>query len=122
MDERMINSYGVPYDYGSIMHYPPMAFARRSGLATIIPRGKRDVDFGQRERLSDYDIQQARAMYGCNVTDFIATPPAATTVVKSTTTAEPTLPDTTPATTLSTTELPTTTNPLKLITTPEGTV
>lgn len=73
-DESTINSYNVPYDYDSIMHYSSTAFAKKQGLVTIKSKGKRDVQFGQRDRLSNYDVKQARAMYGCEETDFRATP------------------------------------------------
>lgn len=55
------------------MHYSATAFAKERGLVTIEPRPQRDVKFGQREHLSTGDIKQARAMYGCNETEFIAT-------------------------------------------------
>ena len=72
-EEDFIDSYNVDYDYSSIMHYSPTAFAKRRGLVTIEPRPKRDVTFGQRDHLSNGDIRQANAMYGCDETDFMAT-------------------------------------------------
>lgn len=72
--ESLINSYDVDYDYSSIMHYSSTAFAKERGLVTIEPRPKRDVKFGQREHLSALDVKQARAMYGCEETEFVATP------------------------------------------------
>ena len=74
IDKSIINSYNVSYDYDSIMHYSATAFAKKQGLVTIRAKVKRDVQFGQRDRLSDYDVKQARAMYGCEETDFRATP------------------------------------------------
>ena len=65
------------------MHYSATAFARERGLITIEPRPKRDVKFGQREHLSAGDIQQARAMYSCEDTEFIATP-VSTTLTQTT--------------------------------------
>ena len=53
------------------------------------PRPKHDVKFGQRVHLSHGDIRQARAMYGCEDTEFIATP-GSTTPSKPTTTRKPT--------------------------------
>lgn len=61
-----------PYDYGSIMHYPRGAYARADGLVTIEPIpvsgapqpvGNPD-HMGQRDRLSEYDVQTIRALYG----------------------------------------------------------
>jgi hypothetical protein len=107
--EDFINSYDVDYDYSSIMHYSATAFAKEKGLVTIEPRPRRDVKFGQREHLSASDIKQARAMYGCQETEFIATP--ISTTQAQTTHAPTTTPQTTdaPTTTPQTTDAPTTT-------------
>ena len=98
--DEVINSYNIDYDYSSIMHYSATAFAKKRGLVTIEPRPKRDVKFGQREHLSTGDIRQARAMYGCEDTEFIATPvlttaqktQAPTTASQTSTSAKITIP------------------------------
>lgn len=108
-DENMINSYGVPYDFGSILHYSPTAFAKERGLVTITAKGNRDVKFGQRDGLSDYDVKQARAMYNCEDTDFEATPIATTeNTIETLSTKEPTTVEQTRPITEKQTENPTT--------------
>ncbi|WP_395241779.1 M12 family metallopeptidase, partial [Salmonella sp. s51933] len=52
-----INSLGVSYDYGSVMHYGSTAFARRYGLTTITSlKGRRTL--GQYRGLSPSDKKQ----------------------------------------------------------------
>lgn len=53
-----------PYDYGSVMHYPPTAFSI-NGQPTIIPRQALPpgVVMGQRTGLSAGDINGVHAMY-----------------------------------------------------------
>lgn len=49
-----------PYDYNSIMHYPPQAFSK-NGHATIIPKGGQPI--GQRNGLSAGDIAAIKLIY-----------------------------------------------------------
>lgn len=49
------------YDYASIMHYGPYAFSK-NGEKTILPL-EGEANIGQREHLSDKDIQAVNAMY-----------------------------------------------------------
>ena len=60
----MINSRGVPYDFGSIMHYSKYAGNNRPGLITI-QAVKPSTETGQRKTPSKLDIKQARLMYKC---------------------------------------------------------
>jgi hypothetical protein len=48
------------YDYGSIMHYPALAFSA-NGQPTIVP--KQGAVIGQRAGLSELDIAAVRALY-----------------------------------------------------------
>jgi hypothetical protein len=63
-----VNSLGSPYDYGSIMHYPPWAFQKSYGLSTIVPTRplERWEVMGQCGRMSPSDVTQLRAMYQCS--------------------------------------------------------
>ncbi|KAH8341368.1 hypothetical protein KR059_004234 [Drosophila kikkawai] len=59
------DSYGQPYDYGSIMHYNAYAFSS-NGLPTIQaldPVG--GLLMGQRIKMSDVDINRLNKMYNC---------------------------------------------------------
>uniref|UniRef100_A0A1B6F4X2 Metalloendopeptidase n=1 Tax=Cuerna arida TaxID=1464854 RepID=A0A1B6F4X2_9HEMI len=58
------SSYGVPYDYSSIMHYSKYAFSR-NGNPTITPL-IRGVQIGQRRHLSEGDATKINLMYDCD--------------------------------------------------------
>ncbi|XP_073820038.1 hatching enzyme 1.2-like [Musca autumnalis] len=58
-------AFGVPYDYGSVMHYSPRAFSQ-NGQPTIVaknPDGNRIM--GQRNGFSHLDIEKINRMYDC---------------------------------------------------------
>ncbi|KAG8288533.1 hypothetical protein J6590_016657 [Homalodisca vitripennis] len=59
-----VTDYGVPYDYGSIMHYSSHAFSR-NGKPTITPL-QTGASIGQRFGLSDADTKKLNVMYGCD--------------------------------------------------------
>lgn len=67
--ESEVNSLGMEYDYGSIMHYARNTFARATYVDTILPRKKQEMiirpTIGQRVKLSTGDIAQANALYRC---------------------------------------------------------
>ncbi|KXJ13565.1 Blastula protease 10 [Exaiptasia diaphana] len=56
-----IDSLGVPYDYGSIMHYGSRAFSK-NGRPTIISKNS-GVTLGQRKGLSAMDIKMMKLLY-----------------------------------------------------------
>ncbi len=60
--EGWVNSLGTPYDYNSILHYPPYAFGK-GGLDTI--EAKNGNVIGNRHNASRLDILQIRLMYQC---------------------------------------------------------
>ena len=59
-----IDSLGVPYDYGSIMHYGKSDFAIQPGLVTIrvLQPG---ASIGRAEHLSELDVKQMKLYYSC---------------------------------------------------------
>ena len=59
-----VNSFGVSYDYGSIMHYSSTAFAMDYSKPTIVPH-QNGVVIGQRQGLSTKDSQKINNMYEC---------------------------------------------------------
>ena len=56
----------TPYDYESVMHYGPTAFALNPSINTIdTPNGE---DIGQRNGFSDLDIIGLNKLYPCGKT------------------------------------------------------
>ncbi|CAI4232841.1 unnamed protein product [Auanema sp. JU1783] len=57
----------VPYEYGSVMHYPTDLFARDKSVPVIYPKDVRHVNtMGQRNRPSFLDIKQVNDLYECH--------------------------------------------------------
>lgn len=56
---------GLPYDYESVMHYAPYAFALDPTWPTIIAM-KGNPTMGQRLRLSPTDVARVNRMYRCS--------------------------------------------------------
>ncbi|XP_046393691.1 zinc metalloproteinase nas-6-like [Ischnura elegans] len=54
---------GMPYDYGSVMHYRAIAFSR-DGSPTIVPL-QPGAQIGQRVRYSPIDLAKLNRLYGC---------------------------------------------------------
>lgn len=61
------NSFGVKYDYGSVMHYSPTSFSK-DGKPTIEAKQKTSATMGQRNGFSKSDIEKINKMYKCKGT------------------------------------------------------
>ncbi|XP_073948174.1 uncharacterized protein [Choristoneura fumiferana] len=51
----------LPYDYESVLHYPPRAFSKNGKFTLMAEPG---VKFGQRERLSQIDVEKVSMIFG----------------------------------------------------------
>ena len=62
---------GVPYDFGSVMHYPLNAYSKNGNNTLEVLRDPLNYTatgvVGQRQRLSNYDARQANLLYACSV-------------------------------------------------------
>nr|BBB36253.1 high choriolytic enzyme 1 [Maylandia zebra] len=63
-DKQDTNNLNTPYDYSSIMHYERTAFSI-NGRETISPIPNRNVQIGQRQGMSYWDIRRINLLYGC---------------------------------------------------------
>ncbi|XP_028257334.1 high choriolytic enzyme 1-like [Parambassis ranga] len=59
------NNLNTPYDYSSIMHYGRTAFSIQYGKDSITPIPDPNVQIGQREGLSYWDITRINLLYSC---------------------------------------------------------
>lgn len=58
------NSFGISYDFGSVLHYSPRAFSK-NGKQTIEQKVTSNEQMGQRVGLSRKDIDKVNKMYNC---------------------------------------------------------
>ncbi|XP_049835467.1 astacin-like metalloendopeptidase [Schistocerca gregaria] len=63
--EPEFTTFGLPYDYSSIMHYPRTAFSKDGKLPTIVAKHNEDLELGQRKAPTDIDLQKIRKLYHC---------------------------------------------------------
>nr|XP_022903710.1 zinc metalloproteinase nas-4-like [Onthophagus taurus] len=63
-NDSVINSFGIGYDYESVMHYSQYAFSK-NGRTTIDAKDGKRYSFGQRWDLSEKDVAKVNAMYNC---------------------------------------------------------
>ncbi|XP_068082184.1 zinc metalloproteinase nas-4-like [Anabrus simplex] len=62
--EDKVSTFGVPYGYKSIMHYPKNAFTK-NGKPTIVSKMNPNLELGQRDAPTKNDLLKVRRMYRC---------------------------------------------------------
>lgn len=63
--EREGETFSLPYDISSILHYGSSFFSS-NGQPTIIPKKEGIKDMGQRVRMTDTDVKRVRLLYHCD--------------------------------------------------------
>uniref|UniRef100_UPI0037E8A0AE high choriolytic enzyme 1-like n=1 Tax=Semicossyphus pulcher TaxID=241346 RepID=UPI0037E8A0AE len=63
--KQSTNNLNTPYDYSSIMHYGRTAFSIQYGKDSISPIPDPNVQIGQRQGMSYWDIRRINLLYGC---------------------------------------------------------
>merc|ERR1712121_340162 len=65
--ESVAGSFGLPYDFRSVMHYHAFAFSKYRNYPTIVTKNRRFQRLiGQRDEVSEGDVKLIRKMYRCN--------------------------------------------------------
>ncbi|XP_061196734.1 uncharacterized protein LOC133205009 [Saccostrea echinata] len=59
-----VDTLGITYDYGSVMHYSKTAFSR-NGNPTLLPIRNTKAEIGQRHGFSQLDIDKVNTLYRC---------------------------------------------------------
>ncbi|XP_011867334.1 PREDICTED: zinc metalloproteinase nas-4-like [Vollenhovia emeryi] len=65
LSPNVVEEYGIPYDYRSVMHYSAYAFAIDTKVKTIVTKNAKAV-IGQRNGFSPSDYQRINKMYKCS--------------------------------------------------------
>ncbi|KAF2883722.1 hypothetical protein ILUMI_22450 [Ignelater luminosus] len=63
-EKNLSTSFGIPYDYNSVMHYSNEAFSK-NGNWTITAKGNSSMLLGPRNGFTENDIKQINLMYNC---------------------------------------------------------
>ncbi|KAL7727548.1 hypothetical protein ACLKA6_000105 [Drosophila palustris] len=58
-------AFGVPYDYGSVMHYSANAFSTNGQPTIVAMQANGASQMGQRNGFSDFDVEKLNRMYDC---------------------------------------------------------
>lgn len=60
-----VTHFSVPYDYGSVMHYPTISFSINGKATIVATKDLGGLKMGQRDKMSEGDILRIKRMYGC---------------------------------------------------------
>uniref|UniRef100_A0A336MXK2 Metalloendopeptidase n=1 Tax=Culicoides sonorensis TaxID=179676 RepID=A0A336MXK2_CULSO len=63
--DNYVTTFGLDYDYKSLMHYPRNAFSKRSTLLTMIALNDTEMELGQSDGPTFLDLEKVRRMYKC---------------------------------------------------------
>ncbi|KAK3084618.1 hypothetical protein FSP39_016381 [Pinctada imbricata] len=64
---KEVETFGIPYDVGSVMHYGSTAFSKKGNLRTIRTNDRQiQMWIGQRDGLSFLDAKLANSVYNCS--------------------------------------------------------
>ncbi|XP_017873992.1 PREDICTED: zinc metalloproteinase nas-4 [Drosophila arizonae] len=72
-------AFGVPYDYGSVMHYSANAFSTNGQPTIVAMQSQGSSLMGQRKGFSDLDVEKLNRMYDCGYVGGAAPVPGAGT-------------------------------------------
>ncbi|XP_016936572.4 hatching enzyme 1.2 [Drosophila suzukii] len=68
-------AFGVPYDYGSVMHYSKNAFSINGQPTILAMKAGGAEQMGQRNGFSEYDIMKLNRMYDCGSANSVPASP-----------------------------------------------
>nr|XP_014344695.1 PREDICTED: astacin-like metalloendopeptidase isoform X2 [Latimeria chalumnae] len=65
--ERNLETFGLPYDYHSVMHYGKYAFSKTHGKPTIVPIPNPNQIIGQVDGFTTLDYAKLNTLYDCKM-------------------------------------------------------
>merc|ERR1711962_1313820 len=66
LDKEEYNTFGLPYDYLSVMHYSDSLFSNGKGKTILTKDSSMQDVIGRAQGVSDGDIELVKRMYKCN--------------------------------------------------------
>ncbi|XP_076326092.1 zinc metalloproteinase nas-7-like [Tachypleus tridentatus] len=65
-DPHKVTTLNLSYDYQSILHYRPQAFAIDKSMKSILPVGNQTIKIGMGRTLSELDVEKVNKLYQCS--------------------------------------------------------